>query len=66
MVGVLSIVFIVWMWAKKDIATIYSTMPKEQIVPLIATSVAVTLIKAVLLAAAVLLIKWIAGKFKKK
>lgn len=52
------------MWIKKDIAAIYSTMPKEQVLPLIFTSVAVTLIKVVALAVVIFIIKWIIAKFK--
>lgn len=42
---VISILFIVFMWVKKDIAEIYTTMPGELIVPLIATNIAVSLMK---------------------
>lgn len=31
-VASLSIAYIVFMWVRKDIVTIYSTMPKEQVV----------------------------------
>ena len=44
-VGMISIVFIVYMGGEKDIMTVYTTMPKEQAVPLITTTVAVSLIK---------------------
>ena len=43
-VGIASIAYIVFMWVKKDIVSIYTTMPQEQIVPLIATTVAVSTI----------------------
>lgn len=59
-------VFIVFMWVKKDIAAIYSTMPAEQIMPLIATTIAVSLLKMAAIAGGVLLIRWIVGKIKKK
>ena len=65
-VFVISIAFIVFMWVKKDITEIYAQMPQEQIVPLVITTVAVSLLKVAAIAAAVLLIKWIAGKIKKK
>lgn len=63
-VGVISVAFIVCMWVKKDIVNIYSTMPKEQVVPLIATTIVVSLVKAGAFAGAILLIKWIVGKIK--
>ena len=65
-IGIISIVFIVYMWVKKDIITIYTTMPKEQVVPLIATTIAVSLIKVAAIAGGTLLIKWIISKFKNK
>ena len=64
-VGVISIGFIVYMWIEKDIAGIYATMPQEQVVPLVATTVAVSLVKVAAIAGGILLIKWIVGKAKK-
>ena len=65
-IGIISVVFIVGMWVSKDIAAIYTTMPKEQIVPLIATTILVSLIKVAAIAGGILLIKWIISKIKKK
>ena len=65
-VGIISIVFIVYMWVKKDIIAIYTTMPNEQVVPLIVTTIAVSLIKVAAIAGGILLIKWIISKFKNK
>ena len=64
-VFIISVVYIVFMWVKKDIADIYATMPAEQVAPLIATTIAVSLIKVAAIAGAVLLIKWVIGKVKK-
>ena len=65
LVGVLAIGWIVYMWVKKDIAGIYAAMPPEQILPLVLTNVAVTLLKVMGIAAVILLVKWLAGKLKK-
>lgn len=65
-VALLSIAFIVYTWVKKDIAAIYSAMPREQLLPMLATSTAVTLLKVALLAGGILLIKWLVGKARKK
>ena len=65
-VGIIAIAYIVYMWVEKDIMTIYTTMPKEQVVPLIATTIAVSLIKVAAIAGGILLIKWIISKFKNK
>lgn len=62
--GILSIVFIIFMWVKKDIVTIYSTMPKDQVFPMIVTTIAVTLVKVLLISALILLVKWTVGKIK--
>ena len=65
-VGIFSIAVIVYMWLEKDIMSIYTTMPKEQVSPLIATTIAVSLIKVIAIAVGILLIKWIANKITKK
>ena len=65
-VGILAIAFIVYMWVEKDIMTIYTTMPKEQVAPLIATTIAVSLIKVAAITGGILLMKWIVCKFKNK
>ena len=62
---IISVIFIVFMWIKKDIVAIYSTMPKEQIAPMISTTVAVSLIKVGAIAGVVFLLKWLFGKIKK-
>ena len=61
----ISVVFIVFMWVKKDIAEIYATMPPEQIAPLIVTTIGVSLLKVAAIAGTVLLIKWIVDKARK-
>ena len=48
---ILSVLFIIGMWVKKDIAGIYATMPSEQAIPLIATTAAVSLVKVAAIAA---------------
>ena len=63
-VALISVAYIVFMWVKKDIAAIYESMPAEQIVPMIATTVAVSVLKVLAIAAVILLMKWIVGKIK--
>ena len=65
-VFIIAVLFIVFMWVKNDVVSIYTTMPKEQVVPLIATTILVSLIKIAAIAGVVLLIKWIIGKINKK
>ncbi len=65
-VGIVSILFIIFMWVKKDILAIYTTAPKEQIVPILVTTIAVTFLKVILIAGAVMLVKLIFIKFKNK
>ena len=65
-VFVISVVFIIFMWVRKDVAEIYATMSKEQILPLVATTIAVSLLKVAAIAGVILLVKFIVGKMKKK
>ena len=60
-----SVIYIVYLWTEKDIPGIYGNLPSEQMVPLMVTTVAVTLIKVALIAGGILLVKWLVGKFKK-
>ena len=61
-----AVAFIIWTWVKKDVADLYATVPREQIAPLIVTTVAVSLLKVAVIAGAILLVKFVIGKFKKK
>ena len=65
-VFIISVLFIVFMWVKKDLVSIYATMPKEQLLPLIATTVLVSLIKVAAVAGGILLLKFVIGKIKKQ
>ena len=58
--------FIVYMWIKKGVADIYATMPADEALPLIVTTVAVSLLKVAAIACGILLIKWVIGRVKKK
>ena len=63
--GMISAAYIVYMWSEKDIASIYATMPEEQILPMVAATVAVTALKVAAVAVGIWGIKWLADKFKK-
>ena len=65
-VGVAAIAFIVYTWVEKDVAATYASLPQEQLLPMIMTTAAVTLLKIALMAGGILLIKWIVGKIRKK
>lgn len=62
----ISLLYIVFTWVKKDLLTIYTTMPAEQVVPVIATTIAVSLMKVAVIAGGVFLVKWIVNKRKRK
>ena len=62
-VGILAIAFIIYTWIDKDILDVYSTMPNEQIIPMVATTIAVTLVKVAAITLGILLIKWIIRHF---
>ena len=63
---IVAVLFIIFMWVKKDVAAIYTTTPAEQVVPMLVTTIAVTLIKVAAITGGLLLIKWIVGKIRKK
>ena len=65
-VFIIAVLFIVYRWIEKDVVAIYTTMPKEQVAPLIATTIAVSLVKVAAITGGILLIKWVVGKIKKK
>ena len=65
-VGVISILFIVFMWVKKDIVAIYQTAPKEQLIPMLVTTVVVSLLKVGLIAGVVFLVKLILERILRK
>ena len=60
-VGVISIVYIIAMWVKKDLVTTQVAIT----LPLVVTSVAVTLLKVGAIALVVLLVKWLMNKLKR-
>ena len=64
MVGIAAIAFIVYTWVKKDVTAQFAAMPGEEMLPMLITSVAVTAAKVALLTGAVLLVKWLMGKFQ--
>lgn len=63
--GIISVAAIVIMWIKKDIAGIYSTMPSEAILPMIITTIGVSAVKVVAIAAVIFLIKTMLKKLRK-
>lgn len=65
-VATLAIIYIIYMWVEKDIVAIYSTMPAEQALPLVVTTIAVSLVKVGVITGGILLIKWVVGKFLKR
>ena len=64
--GSISILAIIFMWARKDIVHIYSTMPSDQIAPLIITTILVTILKVGAIAGTVFLIGFIVNKIKNR
>ena len=65
-VFIISVLALVLLWARKDITEIYAPVPEEQIFPMIATTVAVSLLKVIVISVAVFVIKWIIDKVKTK
>lgn len=65
-IGTLSISFIIFLWVKNDIASTLVTMPKEQAIPLIVTTILVSAVKVAVIAGVLLLAKWVIRKIKRK
>ena len=63
-VGVIAVLYIIFMWVKKDIISIYSTIPSEEVLPLIVTTFAVYLLKVAGIVGMILLVKWIISRRK--
>ena len=63
---VVSVAFIVFVWVRKDIVNIYATTAPEYVLPLIATTIAVSLVKVLAIASIVFIVKWIVGKVRNK
>lgn len=64
-VAAVSVLYIIYMWTQKNLASVYGQLPPEQLLPMVVTSVAVTLVKVAGIAAVVLLGKWLIGKCRK-
>ena len=60
--GLLFIGLILFLWIKKDLLPVCHTMPKDEVLPVLASSVAVTLSKAALLVGVITLFKRLGGK----
>ena len=54
------------MWSTKDVAGQYADLPREDLLPLLVTNAAVTLLKVAAIAGAVWLVRWIAAKGSKR
>lgn len=63
-VGILSVIYLIFLWVKKDIASAYTALSPEQLFPVILMSVAITSIKLIGIAGGTLLIKWLIRKIK--
>ena len=64
-VGLVSAAFIVHLWSTKDVAGSYGDLPREELLPLLTTNIAVTLLKVVGIAAVVWLARWLVAKWNK-
>lgn len=64
--AVISVGYILYMWTEKDIASIYATVPEAQILPMVATTIAVTVGKIALVAVGIIFLKWIMKKLKNR
>lgn len=61
----LAVAYIVYMWVRKSVGDSWAALPAEQLLPMALTSIAVTAVKVILIAAVLLLIRWLLAKFRK-
>ena len=64
-VGLVSAAFIVYLWSTKNVGDRYADLAKEDLLPLLAPNIAVTLVKVIAIAAAVWLVRWLVAKWNK-
>lgn len=62
----ISVALIVLMWTKNNVLSIYDNLPAEQVIPLMATTFAVSMLKVAAITAVLMIIKWISRKFIRK
>ena len=65
-VGVASIAFILFLWVKNNIASTFTTMPKERAIPLAVITVLVSACKVAGITGVILLTQWLIQKVKSK
>ena len=54
------------MWSTKDVAGQYADLPREDLLPLLVTNAAVTLLKVAAIAGAVWLVRWTVAQWNKR
>ena len=64
-VAAVSVIFIIYMWTQKNLAAVYAELPPEQLLPVVVTTLAVTIVKVAGIAAVVFLVKWLLKKLKR-
>ena len=64
-IAVLAIAYIAYNWIQRDVWSVYSDMPAEQMLPLVVTTVGVTLLKVAAIALGIWLITKLASKFSR-
>lgn len=65
-VGILSVLFIIFLWVKNDIVEIYTSAPRETLVPMLVTTVAVSLLKLACITGILVFVNWLIRKIKNK
>ena len=65
-VGTVSIAFILFLWVKNNIASTFTTMPKEQAIPLAVATTLVSACKVAVITGVIFLTKWVIQKVKSK
>ena len=64
-VAAVSVIFIIYMWTQKNLAAVYAELPLEQLLPVVVTTLAVTIVKVAGIAAVAFAVKWLLKKLKR-
>lgn len=64
-VFIISVVYVIYMWVRKDIIEIITTIPKEDMMPVLIMTIIIYVIKIGIISGILILLKWLYGKLIK-
>lgn len=64
--AIIAIVYIAYLWIKKGIISDFSAIPKDEMLPMVITTILVLLFKVAVIAGFIMLLKWAYKKITNK